>query len=115
MKPVFVLLLRRWTRSQPPNAMSPWFDDNKAFLQILLRVQRQHSFQFGMHEILVRRQDAEIDNTRSAALHENKSAKVAVAGHKDSHLLVSDAEQIGVRSPCHSKLSGGNNVMSQAA
>jgi hypothetical protein len=69
-------LAGRW----PPNAMPPRFDDYKRTLQFRLIVQRQDSFQFGMHGVLGRRQHAEIHDARRAALNKDQSTEIAVAG-----------------------------------
>src|SRR5262245_51733931 len=44
-------------------------------------------------------QDPKVDNAWPAALDEDEPSEIAVAGDKDSTLLVSDAQQLGVLGP----------------
>ena len=68
-----------------------------------------------MHRILHRGQDAEIDNSRSAALDEHERSEITVASHEDSPLVTGNTKQLGVFRLRQPELSGGNNVMPQAA
>lgn len=94
--------------------MATWLDDNKRVLQILLGIQRQNSFQFGMHGILGRRQGAEIDDSRPAALDKDKAAEIAVAGDENTALLVCDPKQFRVFGLAQAKQSRRCYVMAQA-
>ena len=95
--------------------MTPRFDDDKGALQFRLAVQRKHSLKFGMHRILRRGEYTKVNDAGPASLNENKPAKIAVAGHEDSLLLVRDPQQFRVIRLRQSKLSGPNNIMSQTA
>jgi hypothetical protein len=62
--------------------MPRWFDDNKRALQFLLLVQCQDSLEFGMYSVLGGRQNAKIDDSRAAALHEDERPEITVARHE---------------------------------
>ena len=95
--------------------MPPRLDDDKRSLQLLLAVQRQDTLKLGMHGILGRGQNPQINNSRPAALNEYKGAKVTIASHEDPSVLMGDVKQLRVFSLRQTKLSDWNHVMSQAA
>ena len=64
-----------------------------------------------MHGVPGRRQNAQIDDSRSAALDEYERSEITVASHKDPPVLVGDAQQLGILRPRQTELSGGNNVI----
>src|SRR4051794_41004471 len=90
------------------------FNDHERSLQHLLAVQRQNAVELCVHGGLIRWQDAQIDNSRSSALHEHQRAEITVARHKDPRLLARDAKQLGIECLSKTNLSSGNNIMAQA-
>jgi hypothetical protein len=94
--------------------MPPGFDDNKRILQFALTVQAQNALELNVDGLLGGRQDAEVNDSRSAASDEHQPAEIAVASCQDSVLLLGDAEQLCVLCLGQTQLSGPNDVVSQA-
>src|SRR5882724_7267478 len=69
-------------------AMHPWLNDSERTLQFLLTIQPQDPLKFSMHGIHGQWQHAEIDDPRPAALDEDQSAEIAVAGDEEPVLLL---------------------------
>ncbi len=80
-------------RCESPNAMAPWFNDEKRSLQFSFTVQRQNAFKFGVKNALGRGRCAKVDDSRSTALNKDERAEVPVAGDQDTALFLSCAKQ----------------------
>jgi hypothetical protein len=94
--------------------MPPRLNDDKRTLQFLFTVQRQGAFKLGMHGNLCGGRHAEINDSRPAALDKDEASEIAVAGHKDAALLVSDPNQFYILGLGQAQLSRRCDIMAQA-
>ena len=86
----------------PSEAMSAWLDDNERSLQILFRVQREDSPEFRVHSVLRGREDSQVDNARAQSSHKDKVAKIAIARHQYTILVLGNPQKLliaGARKP----------------
>lgn len=94
--------------------MSARLHDDKGLECILFGIERQDTLDLGVHFLLGRGKDAKIDNSRTAALDENDTAKIPVAGNEDPPLFTGKTEHFGVCSLDKVDLGSRQDIMPQA-
>ena len=94
--------------------MATGLDNDERFLQLILRVAVQNTFQFLVHRVLSRRQYAKVQNSRTQGVDEDQPTKISIPCDKEAALILGGSEQIFVISLRKSDFSHANNIMREA-
>jgi hypothetical protein len=97
------------------NSVAARLDYDKASGQLTVAIQRQYTRELGVHGILSRWRDAQIDHARPVSGDEHERAEITIARDEDSPQIVGDAQQRRVTGLGETKLGHRDNVMSQAS
>jgi len=89
---VLVPLLRAHPRGlfayDPSESVATGLDNNECCPQLFFRVAVQNTFQFLVHRVLSRRQDAKVQNSRTQGVDEDEPTKIPIPCDEEAILIL---------------------------